>query len=300
MNLFLRYLDEATKKGIVTPITKNADYRDKFNYFLNESQIYIASIFKIPDTFTIIQNPIPNQIGDNEGFKLRQYLPGTDIVLTNVGTKSYYFEMDNVGTATIAINGTTAITINNTVKNVFTAHKGNITGATSTDIITITFTGSYPYNIRNTFCCAYPFPLDADVPDYTPFIEYDMPVNFMNFDTVILKGDSELYELYKTYKWEKTKKVVLRYDVSGSFDIHYFKYPTTILPTAADSTVLEVEDNCIELVVLQAAIRATARDNVELSSWLRSLFSEQIQNINNVEPEQLYENTVQTVYSMLW
>ncbi len=30
--LMLRYLDEATKKGIELPETKNADYRDKFNY----------------------------------------------------------------------------------------------------------------------------------------------------------------------------------------------------------------------------------------------------------------------------
>jgi hypothetical protein len=293
--LFLRLIDEATKKGVNLPTTKNADYRDKFNHFLNEAQIYIAGLVKIPAVYTITQNPIPNQLGLLKQHDIQQYLPGNNKVFTQVGTKAYYFEVDNIGTITIAVNGVTVKTIENTVKRVFTAHKYN-TGATSTDTVTITFTGEYPYNIKNVALYAYKFPADDDVPVYAPYVEYAMPADFMSFDIVTLKSDPRVYELYKAYKWENNKKVILEYYKSGSFDIHYYKYPTAILPTAADSTELEIEDKAFDLLVLHTGILATAADNANLSAYLRSLFIEKAQNVVGMEVPQ--ESAVQTIYSM--
>jgi len=295
--LFLRLLDEATKKGVAIPATKNADYTDKFNYFLHDAQVYVAQQIKISSMFTVTQNPIATQMPTTgkAGFDIQQYLPSTSIVLTAIGTKSYHLEMDNIGTCTIAINGGMVRTITNTVKKQFTAYKGN-TGSNSTDIVTITFSGSYPYNIRNLAMFAYAFPLDVDVPDYTPFVEYDMPSDFMSFDNIINKTDPEVYEAYIAYKWENNKKIILGYYDKGSFDIHYFAYPATISPTDDDSTLMSIEDKAIDLVVLQAAIMATAADNAGLSSWLRSIFSEKIQNVNM--DNRISETSIQTVYSM--
>lgn len=297
LNLFLRYLDEATKKGVDLPSTKNADYRDKFNYFLNEAQIYIAGLVKIPAVFQVTQNHIPNQLGLMNGFDIQQYLPGNTKILTGTGTKSYYFEIDNIGTVLIKVNGTTVQTIENTVKRQFTAYKGNITPTPSNaDTVTIEFTGSYPYNIRNTALFAYAFPIDEDVPNYTPYTECSMPSDFMSFDSVIIKTNERVYEQYIAHRWENNKKVILEYYKQGSFDIHYFKYPATISPTAPDDTQLEVEDKAIDLVVLQAGIMATASDNPSLSSWLRSLYIEKVQNVVGNEMPQ--ETAIQTVYSM--
>jgi len=294
--IYLRYLDEASKKGVALPATKNADYRDKFSYFLDQAQIYIATLVKIPAVMTITQFPIPNLLGLLQGFDMFQCLPGNPKVLTVIGCKSFYIELDNIGTVTIAVNGVTAKTIANTVKRQFTAYKAN-TGATSTDVVTITFSGLYPYNIRNTGLYGYAFPTDTDVPDYTAFQTYDMPSNFMSFDSVQLKSDPRSYEAYLAYKWESNRKIVLGYYDKGSFDIRYFAYPTTILPTDADSTLMSVEDKAIDLVVLQAGIMATAADNPSLSSWLRSLYIEKVQNVTN--NEHISETNVQTVYSMM-
>ncbi len=297
LNLFLRYLDEATKKGVDLPSTKNADYRDKFNHFLNEAQIYIAGLVKIPAVMQITQNPIPNQLGLLQGFDIQQYLPGNTKVLQGIGTKSYYFEMDNIGTVLIKVNGTTVKTIENTVKRQFTAWKGNIVPTPlDTDNVIIEFTGLYPYNIRNTSLFKYAFPTDDDVPNYTPYTVYDVPSDFMSFDSVIIKGNERVYEQYIAYRWENNKKVILEYYKQGSFDIHYFKYPAAISPTAPDDTPLEVEDKAIDLVVLQAGIMATASDNPSLSSWLRSLYIEKVQNVVGNEMPQ--ETAIQTVYSM--
>jgi len=296
LKIFLRYLDEATKKGIELPETKNADYRDKFNYFLNESLKYMAGLIKIPAVFQVTHNPVPNQLGLSSGFDIRQYLPGKPIILTGVGTKSYHFEIDNIGTVTIAVNGVTVETIENTEKRKFTAHKGNIT-ATDTDTVTITFGGDYPYNIRNTALFAYPFATDDDVPNYTRYVEYDMPDDFMSFDTVILRSDPAIYEIYKGMKWENNKKVILEYFKPGSFDIHYYRYPAEVLPTSLDTVELDIEDKGLDLLALDIAIRATAADNPSLSSWLRSLFIEKAQNVIGDEAAQ--ETKIETVYSMM-
>ena len=291
---FLRSIDEATKKGVDVAVSKNADYNDKFDYFLDESQKYIAGIVKIPEVYPITQNPIPNLIGHLNGFELIQVLPDKPKTYTLTGCKSCYFEMDNVGTCVISVNGTPVETINNTVKGSFTAYK-KLISATSTDAVTIEFTATYPYNIRNTGFYGYTFALEADIPVYMAYTVYDMPSDFLEFDSVIIKSDPRVYASYVAHKWENNKKVILNYYNSGSFDIHYYKYPADIAPDAADTTELEIEDKGFELVALQCAVLATAADNPALSSWLRSLYIEKVQNI--VQVEQPIFGAIQTVFS---
>lgn len=290
---FLRIIDEATKKGADIAPSKNADYRDKFNYFLDDAQKYIAGIFKIPEVFQITQNPIPT-LGVSHGFDLIQVLPDETETYTLTGCKSAYFEMDNVGTCTIKVNGSTVQTINNTLKSQFTAYQ-ILTTANPTDIVTFEFSGLYPYNIRNVGFYAYLFPTVSDVPIYTPYTTHDMPSDFLEFDTVIIKTDPKIYAAYVQHKWENTKKIIFNREDSGSFDIYYFKYPATIAIDADDSTVLEIEDKAFELVALQCAIMATAADNPALSSWIRSLYIEKVQNIPEIQKHTF--NAVQTMFS---
>ena len=292
---FLRVLDEATKKGVAIAESKNADYRDKFDYFLDSAQKYIASIIKIPSVFTLTQNQIPNMEGLMRGFDIEQVLPDKPKVYTFTGCKALYFEVDNVCDVVIKVNGVILETISNTVKRQFTAYK-RLTGATSTDTVEITFTSLYPFNKRNTGFFAYPFPLESDVPEYLPFVAYDMPSDFLEFDSVIIKSDPRIYQSYIAHKWENNKKIVLNYYDKGSFDIHYYKYPATIANDALDTVVLDVEDKAFEVVALQCAVMATAADNPPLSSWLRSLYVEKIQNIS--QTEQAIMNSIQTVFSI--
>ncbi len=294
-NYFLQVIDEATKKGADIAPSKNADYRSKFSYFLDKAQKYVAGIIKIPAVFQVTQNPIPNLLGLLRGFELEQILPGTTKTFTFTGCKSCYFQMDNIGTCTIKINNVTDQTISNTVQGSFTAYQLLIP-ATSTDTVTIEFSGLYPYNIRNTGFYGYTFPTASVVPIYTPYVSYDMPDDFLEFDAVIIKSDPRVYASYVAHKWESNKKIILNYYDKGSFDIHYFKYPATIAVDAVDTTVLDIEDKAFECVVLQCAVLATAADNPALSSWIRSLYIEKIQNVTQVE--QPIFNTVQTVFSM--
>lgn len=294
-SILLNYIDEATKKGVALPSTKNADYVAKFNTFLYDSEVYIANMVKIPAVMTVTQNAIPNQLGLLQGFDLQQYLPGNDKVLTGTGTKSYYFEVDNLATISIKVNGVVQKTINNTIKGAFTAYKGNIT-ALATDIVTITFTGNYPFNIRNTALYAYSFATDADVPDYKPYIEYALPSDFMSFDSITMKSDPRVYEKYIAFKWEIMKKIVLNYYDKGSFDIYYNRYPAFKSVSSPDTTPMDIEDRAIDLVVLDAGVKATTGDNKPLSAWLLQQFNSRAMNIINT-PQQS-DTQIQTIYSI--
>ena len=294
-NTYLNLIDEATKKGVDIAISKNADYNHKFNYFLDDAQKYIAGIVKIPEVFQVTQNPIPNLLGLLRGFEIEQILPDNPKIFSFTGCKSMYFQMDNIGTVTIKINGVVSDTIENTVKGSFTEYQVLIPSI-STDAVTVEFSGLYPYNIRNTGFYAYTFPTTDDIPKYNAYISYDMPTNFLSFDSVILQGDPRVYASYVANKWENNKKIILNYYDRGSFDIHYFKYPATILANDLDTTVLDIEDKAFDLVAMQCAIMATAADNPALSNWIRSLYIEKVQNVS--QAEQPTFNTVQTVMSM--
>jgi len=294
--IFLNVIDEATKKGVDLAISKNADYRKKFDVFLDTAQKFIANIIKIPAVTTLTQNPIPTMEGLFKGFDIEQILPGTPKVYIFTGCKSMYFEVDNVCTIEIKVNGVVAQTINNTVKRVFTPYKV-LTGALSTDSVEITFTSLYPFNKRNTGFFAYEFPLATDIPEYMPFVSYDMPSDFLEFDSVIIKSDPRVYASYIAHKWENNKKIILNYYDKGSFDIHYYKYPATIATDALDTVELEIDDKAFEVVALQCAVMATAADNPSLSSWIRSIYVEKIQNIS--QKTQPIANEVQTVYSIM-
>lgn len=292
---FLNVIDEATKKGVDLAVSKNADYRKKFDEFLDTAQKYIANIIKIPAVTTVTQNPIPTLEGLFKGFDIEQILPGKPKVYTFTGCKSMYFEVDNICDIEIRVNGVLTQTINNTLKRVFTAYKVH-TGANSTDSVQITFTSIYPFNKRNSGFYAYAFPTDADIPEYVPYLSYDMPDDFLEFDSIIIKTDPRVYGSYVAHKWENNKKIILNYYDKGSFDIHYYKYPATITSDAPDNTVLEIEDKAFEVVALQCAVMATAADNPSLSSWIRSIYVEKIQNIS--QKEQPVMNNVQTVFSI--
>ena len=121
-----------------------------------------------------------------------------------------------------------------------------------------------------------------------------MPSDFLKFDSVVIKTDPEVYAAYVLHKWESTHKIILNYDDSGSFDVHYFKYPADIAPDAIDTTPLEIEDKAFGALSLYCAVLATAADNPALSSWIRSIYIEKIQNV--IQEEQPMFNSVQTVF----
>lgn len=296
------YIDEYSNDGVLTPDGENQDYLLKHNILADKVQKELAARVRICKSFQITQNPLVSQLGLLQGFDIQQYKL-TDIVYTYAGTKSYYFEIDNVGTVTIDenINGTwtNLKTINNTSKKSFTAYKGNIVASNPSNSIRVKFTGQYLYNIRNIALYAYSFPTDADVPDYTPYITYSMPSDFMELDKIIERADPRVYQQTSNYKIEgqdTNTKVILNYYNTGSYDIEYFAYPATIDDSTLDTHSYELPEKAAQLIPMKVAALTVQREKADTYAALISMYDTELSRLE--QNDTVNPQTVQIVYGM--
>ena len=212
------YIDEYSTDGTLNPDGDNADYLLKHNYLADQTQKQLArtSVGRIVKNYEVTRNPLPNLLGDNDGFKTYEYLPDVGLSFEIADGKSYYLEIDNIGSFVVQenINGEwfTIKTVNNSSKSDFLAYKGilNKTGANNT--IRIVFSGLYPYNVRNIAVFKYKFSSDLDVPDYQPQVSYSMPDDFMELSKILYREQHSNYIQTNRYKLEgkdKNTKLIL-------------------------------------------------------------------------------------------
>ena len=293
----LALMDEYSTDGLLTATADNLDYTLRIPMFANKVQIEIAKQIKIPSIFKLTQNHIVNKLGNIFGFDIIQYSPRTgNYTLTSNGILAYYFEVDNIATITIKEGTTVLKTINNTVKGEFTAYKGNLTLTNPNATVTIEFSGLYVYNIRNTAMYDVPFPTDEDVEEYKPYTTFTMPTDFMDLDKVILEGNERVYRETQGYFWENKRTLRLSYYEIGSFDVHYWKYPTKIDNTTLDTYEFEVYEEATQLIPFKVASMIIQPEKADISSRLLQIYETDLVRLVNkqvVEP-----TTVQTVFSI--
>lgn len=265
----LQLIDEYSLSGVLQAQGLNQDYLYRINNLADSAQKEIAQVKKIHAVHSISQNPIKPQNSDD--FELQQYLTTNTITYVAEGSQAYYFEVDRQGTVliqeeTAPNTWTTLITVNvpNTVTS-FTAFKGLITPSLLTNDVRINFTGSYPYNIRNVALFSQLFPTAADVPDYTPYVKYQMPANFFDLERVVQQVPIRQYNDLGSYRWEGRKTFVLPYDYQGSFDIFYYSYPTTIDDNTLDTYAFEVDIEAQEAIPYYVAAHLILTDPTEQS-----------------------------------
>lgn len=300
--LMLKYINEYSTDGAIISEQENLDYLLKHNQFANKVQFELAKLIKIPAVYKITQNPIPNQLGLLFGFDVKQYRPDEgDYILTAVGTKSYYFEVDNIATVYIEenINGVWTVkeTISNTTKGQFTAYKNLISLVNTTNEVRIRFSGSYVYNIRNTAMFKYTFPTASDIPIYKPYTYYDMPSDFMELDEIVQEGNERVYRETLEFYWENRKRLRLNYYDVGSFDVHYWRYPTKITDSTPDTYEYEVIEEAAQLIPIKVAALVVPEEKSTIFQRLLQLYEVELSRIVNTEvtkPQQ-----VQSIYSIL-
>jgi hypothetical protein len=282
----LSLMAEFSIDGVEISAAENADYLNRMNRFADIAQKEVSQVKKINAVFQISQNPIKSQLGLLQGFDVKQHLT-SDIIDEYVGTKSYYFEVDNVATVYIeelTINGWVILeTINNTVKKQFTAYKGLISASSPANKIRIRYSGSYPYNIRHRAMYEYSFPTASDVPDYRPYVKYQIPTDFAELQKVVETSDPRVYREMIDYYWEGRTTFVVNYYYHGSFDIHYYRYPTTITKETADTYELEVDTQAQEAIPFFIASRCLMDENPTLAIQLMNEYQTKLSRLYTAE-----------------
>lgn len=265
----LQLLDEYSLSGALQGQGLNQDYLNRMNNIADDAQKEVAQVKKIHAVHSISQNNIRPQ--NSDGFKLQQYLTTNQIMYQATGSRAYYFEVDRQGTVLIEEETSpntwvtiASIAVPNTVTS-FTAYKSVVTPSSINNYVRINFTGLYPYNIRNVALFAELFASNSDVPDYTPYVKYEMPDDFYDLERVVQQAPVRQYNEFGDYRWEGRKTFVLPYNYRGGFDIFYYRYPTTITDTTPSTYIFEVDEEAAAAIPYYVAAHIFLTEPTELA-----------------------------------
>lgn len=276
-------MDEFSLSGVIQSAGLNQDFIYRFNGLADAAQKEVAQVKKIHAVFSVSQNPIMPQVSD--GFKLQQYrVTNAPIIYKATGSQAYYFEVDRE--AIIHIEEQTALNVWTNLDTInvpsgvggFTAFKDIITPSILTNDVRIRFDGLYPYNIRNVALYADLFASVADIPNYEPYVRYTLPDTFMELEKVVQETPIRQYIDSGSYRWEGRATFVLPYSYKGSFDIHYFRYPTTITDTSLDTVNLEVDIEAQEAIPYYIAAHLVLTDPTEQSKTTANVLLSEYQS----------------------
>lgn len=291
---------EYTNNGSRISDAQNADYILSRNRLADMAQKRISTVKKIPAIHYISNNPIPNQLGLLSGFETWTHLD-IDRTIEAVGSKAYYFEVDNVATIyieeQISSVWTLLTTINNTVKGKYTAYKGLITASSVSNRIRVRFSGSFVYNIRNRALYAYSFPLAADVPQYLPFVRNTLPSDFYQLDKIVQTGENRQYTNFTDYRWEPPRTLRINFYQIGEIQAHYFRYPTTITALTPETYEFEVDVEAQELIPLYIGAKVLMDENITIATSLINEFEVELSRLSG-NTEAVNFQQIQNVYGV--
>jgi hypothetical protein len=277
------FIREYSNNNALIGSIQNGDYLLSIPFLADSAQKEIATVKKIPKIYKISQFPAVNQLGLLAGHDIVEYL-NTDIVNTSAkGSKSYYFEVDNIATIHVEeeINGvwTNLETLSNTTKGKYTAYKGLIIASDTSNNIRLRFTGSYPYRIRNRALFAYAYPTVDDIPNFKPYQEYEMPLDFMDLDKIVHTANNRQRLGYIGGQWINKRTYVLNYYEKGEFEVQYWAYPSKV--TTDDAYEFEVDTEAQELIPLYCAGHVVKDEDLSISVSMLNEYEKRLSRLAN-------------------
>lgn len=291
----LRWLDEATINGQSTPPEQIADLKDRAAYLLDGAVKYIAGQFRIPAVHTVVRAPIKNLLSTK--FRMFSGMPPDMYEVEADGGKSFYIEVYGDCTVTITSGASTLYSQPVAFSDNFGTLKANVPDAGGK--ITLSVASTYPFVVRNVAVYPCAFASDAAVQDYIPYVPYELPEDFREFDSLLQTSDRHEYRRFPDYRREGLKTFLLPYDAEGEFDFHYWRNPADIPVNAPDDTVIEVESHAAQLVPLKLAVDLCLGS--EETAAIGHLLDAKFQNmlINLLTEDVGEKHMIEAVYTMI-
>lgn len=274
----IKLIDEYSINGKVISDIKNADYLNKMREIADMAQMELIRFRKIPAVYEIVQTPLTNLISSKPTQQLI-YHRDTDLTYSALGALSYYFEIDNIATVLIKVDGVQVAQIDNATKGSFTAYKDFVPGATATTNVSLVFSGPYLYNIKNIALYSSLYPSKEDIPRFSVKRRYTMPDDFMALQKFILEDTSENYITAMDYYWEDPKTLVMDYSYEGTLRIQYFRYPTKITEDTPDDYEFEVAPEVANLIPYYLAWNSKSSEEPQLAGQLRRIYETMLANL---------------------
>lgn len=175
-------------------------------------------------------------------YKLLEHSDEDIIITAEQKANSYYFEVNGTGTVYIEESQDNVnwqeIEHIDFVTTSSTAYKDNITYTSGYNYMRLRFTGEYFYTITNIALYKEKF---VTVPEYRPYVKYEMPLDFQSIDQIIEETADGNYINSSSYKWENGKNLYINNQFNGNIRIIYKPTPTKV--TAIDSeNLIQISD----------------------------------------------------------
>lgn len=288
----LRWLDEATLNGTPTPPDQIADLKERARYLMDGAVKYIAGQFKIPAVHSIVRAPIKNLL--DTGFGTETVMPPEIYSASAEGGRSFYLEVS--GTATITVSAGREPEEYEVSSSDYTAVKANIDAASGATAY-ISVASDYPFSVRRAAIYPCTFASDEEVQEYIPFVPYELPDDFREFDSLLQTSDAHEYRRFPDYRREGYKTFLLPYGATGQFDFHYFRNPADIPYNASDDTVVEVQKHAAQLIPLKLAVDVCigVDEYTAVGHYLESKFQNTLVNLMTTDID---VNVIESVYNM--
>lgn len=248
------------KVNSLTPERKTAGYLNAIVEATNRGLEDLATAGKyITKSYTITQQK-PCNIIPMPLYLMNIYQHGKeDEPYEAQGATAYYFEVNGTATIEIKVGGTVIETIENTVKERYTAYKKKIANPDGETVV-INFTGDYPYQYRNIALYDANFESDNDVWEYVSRKRYDMRTltddfyRLVTHDIVFTSGFNETeYSKTTNYEWEGDSVLVLDGQQPGEWTVHYYAYPSEVTVDTPDSYDLALDPEVAQLLIVRTA-----------------------------------------------
>jgi hypothetical protein len=267
-------IDERLDNGTISP-SDTVSYSVKTPGIITILQTELIKQGDLFKTYEITNKPIANLFGNNSEFDILEFT-GDEFILECAGSaKSYYFEVDRVGTVYIEdYNGSwntlvTITTIN--TPNGFTAYKGVVVPSSGATRSRLRFAGSYYYKTVNRALFSIPFELSADVPDYRPWVKWQMPSDFKSINEIVNEKGTA-YNQNSGYKWEGRRDLYINYLFEGNIRIVYRPIPTVI---TALTDILQIDDVTARTVLPYGlAAHLMLEENAATASFFNGRYEE--------------------------
>lgn len=274
-NIAMDLIDERLDDGTISA-SDTLSYNVKTPGILTLLQSELIKQGDLYNTYEISNRPLTNLLGYTSGFDIVEFT-GTELTYEATGSvKSYYFEVDRVGTVYVEdYNGawnTLATQVTTNTPDGFTAYKGIVTPSSGATKSRLRFTGSYYYRHTNKGMFAVPFALAADVPVYRPWVKKTLPTEFKSVVEIIEEFPDRQYANIASYKWEGKRDLYINYYFLGNIRIIYRPVPTII--TALTET-LQIDDITARTILPYGlAAHLMLNENAAAASYFNGRFEE--------------------------
>lgn len=280
----INLIAEKSNNNVPIAPQKNGDYVRRIPELIDHFQTEIATVTKrIQKTLYISQSPITPIGGIFSGFEVITHTNQDITQHVGLDVKGYYFEVDSTSTIYIeeeqGADWKILDTIDHKEKGKYKAYKGLINGQPGNNV-RLRFSGQYYYHVRNVALFREPFESAEDVPQYTPFVKYQMPEDFFMLKDIQLENNQQRFTLSDFY-WENQKILLLNYYYESQFVINYFAYPKKITKDAPLDTVLELDFEACNIIPYGVASIVKNDEDTVMSVDFRNMYETKLARLQD-------------------